>query len=198
MKKLSLILTMVAASLGFSLPTASIAEPYIGEVKFWGGNFAPRGYSFCDGQLLAISSNTALFSILGTTYGGDGRSTFGLPDMRGRIPIHTGTGPGLTHVNLGERLGTEYMVLLASNLPSHNHSPTARANSTTTAGFAVPTNNVLAATANYTRGLAADVSLGSTSVQSFNVGNNMQFGVIQPSLNVNCIISLIGIYPSRS
>ena len=88
-------------------PSRSSAEPFIGEIFMFAGNFAPRGFAFCDGQLLSISSNTALFSILGTTYGGDGRTTFGLPDLRGRAPIHAGTGNGLSQRRLGSRGGSE-------------------------------------------------------------------------------------------
>jgi microcystin-dependent protein len=86
-------------------------DPFIGQIQAFPYNFAPRGWAFCDGQLLAISSNTALFSLLGTTYGGDGRSTFGLPDLRGRVPIHSGKGPGLTSRQLGQRAGAETTTL---------------------------------------------------------------------------------------
>ena len=96
-------------------------EPFIGEIKAFGGNFAPRGYAFCSGQLLSINENQALFSILGTTYGGDGRTTFGLPDLRGRSPMHAGNGPGLTPRALGSKLGTETNILHAGQLPAHNH-----------------------------------------------------------------------------
>ena len=99
-----------------------MSEPFIAEIIMFGGNFAPRGWAFCDGQLLSISSNTALFSILGTTFGGDGRTTFALPDMRGRVSVHPGTGPGLSNRRLGERGGTETVGLNASQIPSHNHT----------------------------------------------------------------------------
>jgi microcystin-dependent protein len=99
-----------------------MSEPYIGEIKIVGFNFAPRGFSTCSGQLLAISSNTALFSLLGTTFGGDGRTTFGLPDFRGRTAIGVGTGPGLTPASWGQRLGTEYTYIQVSNMPAHSHA----------------------------------------------------------------------------
>ncbi|MFY1113097.1 MAG: tail fiber protein, partial [Methanosarcinaceae archaeon] len=98
------------------------SEPFIGEIRMFAGNFAPRGWAFCDGQLLPISQNTALFSILGTTYGGDGRTTFGLPDLRGRVPVHAGSGPGLSTVRLGDTGGAETVTLSQAQMPSHNHT----------------------------------------------------------------------------
>ena len=96
-------------------------EPFIGEIIMFGGNFAPRGWLFCEGQLLSIPSNQSLFSIVGTMYGGDGRTTFGLPDLRGRTPIHPGHGPGLSRYQLGQKGGQEYVTLNTTQLPSHNH-----------------------------------------------------------------------------
>lgn len=96
-------------------------EDYIGTIQAFGFNFPPRGWAFCDGQLLAISSNTALFSLLGTTFGGDGRTTFGLPDLRGRSMVHVGNGPGLDVVHWGERGGRDSVTLTSANLPAHNH-----------------------------------------------------------------------------
>ena len=100
-----------------------MSEPFVAEIRIFAGNFAPRGWAYCNGQLLPISQNTALFSLLGTTYGGDGRSTFGLPDLRGRVPVHPGTGPGLTQRRLGEKGGAETNTMninqiRAKNLPS--------------------------------------------------------------------------------
>ena len=102
---------------------SSGAEPFIGEIKMFAGNFAPRGYALCDGQLFPIAQNTALFSLLGTTYGGDGRTTFGLPDLRGRAPVHAGTGPGLSEVRWGQKSGEERVTLTVNQMPSHNHAP---------------------------------------------------------------------------
>ncbi|TCL10321.1 microcystin-dependent protein [Roseivirga ehrenbergii] len=96
-------------------------DPFLGEIVMFAGNFAPRGWAFCDGQLMAISQNTALFSILGTTYGGDGRTTFALPDLRGRAAIHPGTGPGLSNYRLGQRGGVETVTLNQLQIPSHSH-----------------------------------------------------------------------------
>ena len=99
-----------------------MSEPFIGEIRMFAGSFAPRGWALCDGQLLAVSQNDALFSLLGTIYGGDGRTTFGLPDMRGRIPIHFGSGPGLTPRTLGNKFGSEHETLITNQLPSHSHT----------------------------------------------------------------------------
>ena len=96
-------------------------DPMLAQIMMFGGNFAPRGWAFCDGQLLPISQYTALFSIIGTTYGGDGRTTFALPDLRGRAPIHAGTGPGLSTRKIGQKFGTQEDYLNVTQLPSHNH-----------------------------------------------------------------------------
>src|SRR5437899_12703586 len=96
--------------------------PFIGEIVMFAGNFAPRGWAFCNGQILSIAQNTALFSILGTTYGGNGQTTFALPDLRGRVPMHPGQGPGLTNHTLGEVAGSETTTLLSSNMPQHTHA----------------------------------------------------------------------------
>src|SRR3954465_13916452 len=111
-----------------------MATPFIGQISLFGGNFAPRGWAFCKGQLLAISQNTALFSILGTTYGGNGQTTFALPDLRGRVPIHFGQGPGLSSYALGETGGAETTTLTVNELPAHTHavSPRASNNAQTT------------------------------------------------------------------
>ncbi len=116
MKKIILVLVLFAS---FSFTnTANAQDPLIGEVKMFAGNFAPRGWAFCDGQILAISQHTALFSLLGTTYGGDGRTTFALPDLRGRVPVHAGTGPGLTPKSLGQKGGSERIAVDKASLPS--------------------------------------------------------------------------------
>src|SRR5512140_216933 len=99
-----------------------MSTPFIGEIVMFAGNFAPRSWALCNGQLLPIAQNTALFSILGTTYGGDGRTTFALPDLRGRVPVHPGQGPGLSNYVLGEMAGTENTTLLINNMPAHNHT----------------------------------------------------------------------------
>ncbi|MDF1642497.1 phage tail protein, partial [Thalassolituus oleivorans] len=98
-----------------------MSEPFVGEIRMFAGNFAPRGWAFCDGQLMAVSQNDALFSLLGTVYGGDGRTTFGLPDMRGRLPVHQGQGPGLSLRRLGARYGEENVTLTVNEIPPHSH-----------------------------------------------------------------------------
>src|SRR6266576_782954 len=118
-----------------------MAEPFLGEVKIISWNFPPKGWTFCNGQLLPINQNTALFSILGTTYGGDGRVTFGLPDLRGRAPIGAGQGPGLTNITLGETAGTENVTLQSSQMPAHTHLVAASQNATATSpANGVPSN----------------------------------------------------------
>jgi microcystin-dependent protein len=174
-----------------------MSEPFIAEIIMFGGNFAPRGWAFCDGQLLAISQNTALFSLLGTTYGGDGRTTFGLPDLRGRVPIHPGTGPGLSTYRLGQKGGTETVQLNVNEIPSHTH--TARGTSSR-ATDQDPAGNVWAkeavgATAVYASG-NADTSLHTSAIA--NTGGSQGHTNIQPYNCVNFIIALVGLYPSRN
>lgn len=176
-----------------------MSEPFIGEIRMFAGTFAPRDWAFCDGQLLAISQNMTLFSLLGTTYGGDGRTTYGLPDMRGRLPVHQGKGPGLTDQKLGKLSGTEKVTLTASQMPSHSHSFNA---TTDAANTSVPTDNVLAAQGDgdwpYV-GTPSDTSkiqdLNNNTLTS-TVGNKNHDNMM-PSLCVNFIIALFGIYPSR-
>lgn len=160
------------------------------------GNFAPRGWAFCDGQLLAVSQNDALFSLLGTIYGGDGQTTFGLPDMRGRIPVHPGSGPGLSPRTLGARGGAETVTLTVNQLPSHGHAPfrasTDRGNETGAAG------NLLAESPNvslYVEDPAFD-NLAPESVAS--VGGSRSHDNLMPYLCVHFIIALVGIYPSQN
>lgn len=171
-------------------------DPFIGEVKLFAGNFAPRGWAFCDGQLLPISQNTALFSILGTTYGGDGRTTFALPDLRGRAPIGPRHGAGLSDYRLGQKGGTEHVTLTVSQMPSHNHSINAVS---ATGNNAAPQNNLLANTAGLDREYSNanhDVQMNPNMVG--NNGGNQSHENRQPYLAINYIIALQGIFPSRS
>lgn len=172
-----------------------MSEPFVGEVRMFAGNFAPRGWALCDGQLMAVSQNDALFSLLGTIYGGDGRTTFGLPDMRGRIPIHAGTGPGLSPRRLGAKGGAENVTLTANQLPSHNHSISASNN---LGESNLPTDNVPARSQEaplYTTYAAAE-AMANNMVTS--VGGSRSHTNVMPYLCINYIIALFGIYPSRN
>ena len=174
-------------------------EPFIAQIMMFGGNFAPRGWAFCDGQLLSISSYSALFSILGTTYGGDGRTTFGLPDLRSRVPVHAGSGPGLTPRKLGQRSGSETNTLTTAQLPSHNHA--AQIPCTTQNGDqSSPADNVMAETEG-----GANIYSDTAETGEFmkaptigNTGGSQAVNNMQPFLCVNYIIALQGTFPSRS
>ncbi len=173
-----------------------MSEPFIGEIRMFGGNFAPRGWAFCDGQLLAVSQNDALFSLLGTVYGGDGRTTFGLPDMRGRIPLHEGQGPGLSNRRLGAKGGAESETITSNQMPSHTHN----LNANTRQHNAVsPSNAVLCDPSPLGRiydNVPQDAPAASTSIA--NTGGSQRHTNLMPSLCVNFIIALFGIYPSRN
>lgn len=173
-----------------------MSEPFIGEIKLVGFNFAPRGWALCNGQLLPIAQNTALFSLLGTTYGGNGQTTFALPDLRGRVPIHMGQGPGLSSRNIGESSGTENVTLGVSQMPSHTH--TARGN-TGLANKQSPVGAVNAVeptgqTATYSNAAPnADMNPGAIA----STGGSQPHPNMQPFLAVNFVIALEGIYPAR-
>ncbi len=174
-------------------------DAFIGTVMMFGGNFAPKGWALCDGSLLAISSNQALFSILGTTYGGDGRTTFALPDLRGRIPMHPGSGPGLTTRQLGQKLGTETHTMSVNEMPSHNHRVTV-VDELVDAN--VPDEILIGdfGPSNAYKKEPFDTSKFNEAHDSFikNTGGGKAFNLEQPSLCVNFIICLVGIYPSRN
>ena len=172
-----------------------MSEPFIGEIRSFGFNFPPRGWAFCAGQLLPISQNTALFSILGTTYGGDGRTTFGLPNLQGNVPIHQGAGPGLTPRSLGEMGGEEAVALNLGQMPSHSHAANCNSGAGNNYG---PTNNYWAADG----GGANEYSPGGGAQMAANAlgsaGRSTAHNNMQPFLAVNLCIALQGIYPSRS
>jgi len=174
-----------------------MSEPFIGQVILFAGNFAPRGWAFCDGQLMSIAQNTALFSILGTTYGGDGQTTFALPDLRGRVPVHPGQGPGLSFYDLGQVGGSETNTLTVSQMPVHNHL---LGGSSQTADQASPSGNVLATEPTGSTALyhtaAPDQTLNPASIGVS--GGSQPVENIQPFSCLNFIIALEGIYPSRS
>lgn len=187
---------LIAGALFTGTPVANAGpDPFIGEVQWFAGNFAPRGWALCDGQLLAISQNSALFSILGTTYGGDGRTTFALPDVRGRVMVHAGTGPGLTNRRLGQRGGTEIETLTADKMPSHTHTQRASGGSATAV---VPNGNVLASpgrTRLYDSGVA-NADMDASAITS--TGGSQSHNNMQPYQALNCIIAVQGTFPSRN
>lgn len=171
-----------------------MSEPFVGEIRMFAGNFAPRGWAFCDGQLLAVSQNDALFSLLGTIYGGDGSTTFGLPDARGRLPIHAGQGPGLSERRLGSKGGAENVTLTVNQMPSHSHPLQASSEAATAAS---PQGEVLGETLTdrVYRPDTADASMASSAVT--NTGGSRSHTNEMPYLCVHFIIALFGIYPSR-
>jgi len=202
-------------------------EPFLGMIQMFGFNFAPRGWAFCDGQLLPIAQNTALFSLLGTTYGGDGRTTFGLPDLRGRSPMHQGNGPGLNNAQLGQRAGSNTHTLNVLEMPSHNHQATATNGAIKLAdqtGDSANAYNVGNATPNFFAKSVRDdddtskgdlVYKDSTNSPTFangyvvgglvnptitvgNSGGSQPFSIMQPYLVVNFSIATEGLFPSRS
>ena len=176
----------------------------IGTIILFAGNFAPRGWAFCDGQLLAINSNSALFSILGTTYGGDGRTSFGLPDLQGRVPVGEGQGAGLTNHRLGQRSGSETFVISQQQLPSHGHTlasgtvsiPVSEedADQTEAAGKYLANGQFYHNAADGIYGAGAIPLAGNTG----NAGNSQPVRHTPPGLGMNYIICLLGIFPSRS
>jgi microcystin-dependent protein len=172
-----------------------MSEPFLGEIRIVGFNFAPKGWAFCDGQLLPISQNTALFSLLGTTYGGDGRSTFALPNLQGRAAMHPGRGPGLTSRRLGEQGGVETVTLTQAQMPRHSHSFQFQDGD---ADQADPAGNALA----ITDGLPMYTNPGNTvnmaSSALPNQGGSQPHNNMQPYLTMNFVIALIGLYPLRS
>ena len=175
-----------------------MSEPFVGEIRMFAGNFAPRGWAFCDGQLLAVSQNDALFSLLGTIYGGDGRTTFGLPDLRGRIPLHEGTGPGLSQRRLGSKGGAENDTLTVNQLASHTHTPMASNNqseSTTLNGMVI--GRVEPDAAMFTQTKPANQSQPLINGVVTNTGGSQPHTNLMPTLCINFIIALVGIYPSR-
>jgi len=174
-------------------PVMTAADPFIGGMSMIGFNFAPRSWAFCDGQLLAISSNSALFSLLGTNYGGDGRTTFGLPDLRGRVAIHPGNGPGLTNRSWGQRSGTENETLSSTQIPSHSHTVAVNSG---VGNSDSPTRNYLAANSEGINHYSN--SSDEVSADIGNTGGGSSHNNMPPFLGIYHVIALFGIYPSRS
>jgi len=177
-------------------------DNYIGEIRIFAGNYAPEDWAICDGSLLQISENDTLFTLLGTTYGGDGQVTFGLPDLRGRIPVHQGTGTGLTPVRLGQAGGLEKTALIADNLPAHSHvlnavnvpattgAPVNMMMATTTRNVYVPNTSVPPVAP------PAPVALNAASISSS--GSVAPVSLVQPYAAINFIIATNGYFPSQS
>ncbi len=168
-------------------------EPFIGQIIMFAGNFAPRGWALCDGQLLSIPSHSALFSILGTTYGGDGVNTFGLPDLRGRMPVHPGNGPGLTPRKLGEKSGTEAVTLTTQQIPAHTHQLSGANQASDTDD---PTGHTLCQGRIYLDSQQAPDAMSKGSIGV--TGGGQSHDNMSPYLCINFIIALEGLYPSRS
>lgn len=171
------------------------ATPYLGTIMLFGGNFAPRGWVFCNGQLLSIANDSALFALLGTTYGGDGQTTFAVPDLRSRVPIHQGQGPGLSNYIMGQQAGTETVTLTSNQIPSHTHAVGV---SSSDASTGTPSPSV-------TLGVAAgeiyiaDAADGAMNAQSIGLaGGSQPHDNLQPYLALNYVIATEGIFPSRN
>lgn len=172
-----------------------MADPFVAEIRIFPFNFPPKGWAWCDGQLLPLSQNTALFSLLGTTYGGNGKSNFALPDLQGRAPMHPGQGPGLSLHDLGETGGSETVTLLESEIPSHNHI--AKAGILDLAENNTPGPNKIIA--NTTRGMFATSSDGTNMGQSLApTGGDQPHNNMQPYLTLYFNIALQGVFPPRT
>jgi microcystin-dependent protein len=173
-----------------------MSEPFIAEIQIFAGNFAPRGWAFCNGQLLPIAQNTALFSLIGTTYGGDGRTTTALPNLQGRAPMHPGRGPGLADRRLGQRGGTETVTLSEGQMPSHKHQMQAVSDNGDSRS---PADNALASSVPPNVQLYSDGTDAQMNAAVLNpIGGDEPHNNMQPFLALNFIIALVGIYPSRS
>ena len=176
-----------------------MADPFVAEIRIFPFNFAPKGWAFCDGQILPLSQNTALFSLLGTTYGGNGQSTFALPNLQGSVPMHAGSsqGPGLSSHFEGESSGTETVTLLESEMPAHNHPLKAN---TSTATKSLPSNNSFAKGASMTPYLAPagapTVPMAPQAITSS--GSGLPHNNLMPYLTLNFCIALQGVFPPRS
>lgn len=169
-----------------------MSNPFIGEIRMFVGSFAPQGWALCDGQVLLVSQNDALFSLFGTIYGGDGETTFGLPDLRGRVPIHMGSGPGLTPRQIGQKSGAENASVNVNQLPTHGHPMQA---SSDAADDLAPAGKTMAVAASdiYVED-NPDVAMAPQAVTSVGGGNTHPN--VMPFQTVNYIVSLFGIFPS--
>ena len=170
-----------------------MGSPYVGEIRMFGGNFAPAGWMFCAGQLLPISENETLFNLIGTTYGGDGQTTFAVPDLQGRVPIHSGQGSDGVNYTLGEKLGVETVTLTTAQIPAHTHAMPA---SSAIGTLSDPTNNLTSESPSVKIYSAAPpvAALDPTAVTL--TGGSQPHNNLQPYLCISFIISLFGIFPS--
>jgi len=196
------LMAMASATFGVATPAAAQPEPFIGQIMTFGGTFCPRGWADTAGQLLPISQNSALFALLGTTYGGDGRTTFALPDLRGRVKIGPGQSPGLPFYGLGEKAGTPTNTLITAQMPAHNHTAILHAEfAPGTTGS--PEGNMLGVGTSgakpYTPpGSANEVPMSTDSITVENTGANQPVNNMQPYLAITTCIALQGIFPSRN
>jgi microcystin-dependent protein len=173
-----------------------MSEPFLGEIRIFGFNFAPQGWAMCNGDILAISQNQALFALLGTTYGGNGTSTFALPDLRSRVPLHFGQGSGLSNYSLGEVTGTETVTLTTQQLPQHNHAVNASGNP---GDQRSPIGNVPAAEATAQTAMYSTTATGQMASNTVgSAGGSQPFSIVQPVLALNLCIALVGIFPPRN
>ena len=175
-------------------------EGYIAEIRMFAGNFAPRGWAFCAGQILSIAQNTALFSLLGTTFGGNGQTTFALPDLRGRVAVGPGQGPGLPAVNLGQMAGEPTHTLIITEMPAHNHQAQAQGNSNA-GDSASPNGNTWATSTardNVYINAAPNGPMAANTVTVGIAGGSQPHNNMQPYTGINYIICMEGIYPSRN
>lgn len=200
LSKTGMLCLASAMALGVSTPAHAGLQDYVGDITMVGFNFCPRGTAAADGQLLPISQNTALFSLYGTIYGGDGRSTFALPDLRGRIPMHSGRGPGLTDRREGQRFGTETNTLTTLQLPPHGHTANlnvSRVNANTPNPIDAYFARAAGATFESGTNLQGDqMHPGTVTVD--NAGGGQAVNNMQPALAIRFCVALVGIYPSRN
>jgi microcystin-dependent protein len=173
------------------------SEPYIAEIRIFGGNFAPQGWAFCNGQTMSIDQNEALFNLIGTTYGGDGVSTFNLPDLRGRLPIHQGQGLDLSPYVIGGKGGTEQVAITLAELPSHTHTAqAAKIGNTDTPAGNYPATDPAGNVAQYKANTTENATMAGTAISQ--TGGGVAHSNIQPVLAVSYIISMFGVFPSRN
>lgn len=170
-----------------------MSTPYVGEIRLFAGNFAPAGWALCQGQMLSIADHDVLFTLIGTIYGGDGQQTFALPDLRGRLPVHQGQGPGLSNRVIGEQGGTETVTLTVAQIPAHGHG---LVGSSAAANLGSPAGALLAATSVNSYDSTGSPASTLASAAIGNAGGNQPHENMGPTLTLNYIISLFGIYPS--